>query len=157
MAIEFHSLSKTYNMTGWRLGWAAGSAALVGALSRVKSFMDTGCFLGVQAAGVAALDSWETWVPGNVAIFRQRRDKAVAIMRRAGFEVSVPKATMYLWIPVPGGESSKDFARRCLDKEGVIVLAGTGMGDGGEGFFRIALTVPEARLEEAATRLGRVL
>ena len=157
VAVEFHSLSKTYNMTGWRLGWAAGSAALVGALSRVKSFMDTGCFLGVQAAGVAALDSWETWVPGNVAIFQQRRDKAVAIMRRAGFEVSVPKATMYLWIPVPGGESSKDFARRCLDKEGVIVLAGTGMGDGGEGFFRIALTVPEARLEEAATRLGRVL
>jgi LL-diaminopimelate aminotransferase len=157
VAIEFHSLSKTYNMTGWRLGWAAGNPALVGALSRVKSFMDTGCFLGVQAAGVAALESWETWVPGNVAIFRRRRDRAVAMMRHAGFEVSVPRATMYLWIPVPGGEASKDFARRCLDQEGVIVLAGTGLGDGGEGFFRIALTVPEARLEEAATRLGRML
>ncbi len=157
VAIEFHSVSKTYNMTGWRLGWAAGNPALVGALSRVKTFMDTGVFLGVQAAGVAALESWESWVPGNVAVFQQRRDKAVAILRRAGFEVSVPRATLYLWIPVPGGEPSKDFARRCLDREGVIVLAGSGLGDGGEGFFRIALTVPEARLEEAATRLGRIL
>ena len=157
VAIEFHSLSKTYNMTGWRLGWAAGSEALVGALARVKTFMDTGVFLGIQAAGVAALDSWATWVPGNVAVFQRRRDRAVAAMRGVGFDVASPRATMYLWIPVPGGEPSKDFQRRCLDQEGVIVLGGSGLGDGGEGFFRIALTVPEARLEEAAMRLGRVI
>lgn len=157
VALEFHSLSKTYNMTGWRLGWAAGNAKLVGALSRVKSFMDTGAFLGVQAAGVAALDAWEDWVPGNVAVFQQRRDKAVAALRRAGFHVEVPRATMYLWIPVPGGEPSKAFAARCLDQEGVIVLSGSGLGEGGEGFFRIALTVPDHRLEEAAARLARVI
>lgn len=156
VAVEFHSLSKTYNMTGWRLAWAAGNAKLIAALSRVKSFMDTGAFLGVQAAGVAALDSWESWVPGNVAVFQRRRDKAVAAMRRAGFQVASPRATMYLWVPVPGGEPSRDFAARCLDHEGVIVLSGAGLGDGGEGFFRIALTVPEERLEEAAERLGRV-
>ncbi|MDP2958619.1 MAG: aminotransferase class I/II-fold pyridoxal phosphate-dependent enzyme [Longimicrobiales bacterium] len=157
VALEFHSLSKTYNMTGWRLGWAAGNRKLIAALSRVKSFMDTGAFLGVQAAGVAALDCWEAWVPGNVAVFQTRRDRAVAALRGAGFEVAEPRATLYLWVPVPGGEPSRDFARRCLDQEGVIVLAGAGLGDGGEGFFRIALTVPDARLEEAAARLGRLL
>ena len=157
VAIEFHSLSKTYNMTGWRIAWAAGNKALVAALTRVKTFMDTGVFLGVQAAGVAALDSWDTWVPGNVAVFQRRRDRAVAAMRAAGFDVVTPRATMYLWIPVPGGEPSREFQRRCLDEAGVIVLGGSGLGDGGEGFFRVALTVPEERLEEAATRLGRVI
>ena len=103
VALEFHSLSKTYNMTGWRLGWAAGNRKLIAALSRVKSFMDTGVFLGVQAAGVAALESWETWVPGNVAVFQRRRDRAVAAMRSAGFEVAEPRATLYLWVPGPGG------------------------------------------------------
>jgi LL-diaminopimelate aminotransferase len=157
VAIEFHSLSKTYNMTGWRLAWAAGNRDLVASLTRVKTFMDTGVFLGVQAAGVAALESWETWVPGNVAVFQRRRDRAVAAMRKAGFAVEEPRATMYLWIPVPEGESSRGFARRCLDEEGVMVLPGAGLGDGGEGFFRIALTVPEDRLEDAASRLGNIL
>lgn len=157
VAIEFHSLSKTYNMTGWRLGWAVGNPALVGALTQIKTFVDTGVFLGVQAAGAAALRTWDDWVPGNVAVFQGRRDRAVSAMRAAGFDVTEPKATMYLWIPVPTGEASRDFARRCLDQEGVMVLPGAGLGDGGEGFFRIALTVPEDRLEEAANRLGRVL
>jgi len=157
VAIEFHSLSKTYNMTGWRLGWAVGNHALVAALTQVKTFMDTGVFLAVQAAGVAALQSWDGWVPGNVAVFEARRDSAFEALCTAGFEVSKPRATMYLWIPVPTGEPSRDFARRCLDQEGVMVLPGAGLGEGGEGFFRIALTVPEARLEEAAARLARVL
>jgi LL-diaminopimelate aminotransferase len=157
VAIEFHSLSKTYNMTGWRLGWAVGNPALVAALTQVKTFVDTGVFLAVQSAGVAALRSWDAWVPGNVAVFQGRRDRAVGALSAAGFEVSKPRATMYLWIPVPTGEPSRDFARRCLDQEGVMVLPGAGLGDGGEGFFRVALTVPEARLEEAAARLARVL
>jgi len=157
VAVEFHSLSKTYNMTGWRIGWAAGNRDLIAGLSRVKTFMDTGVFLGVQAAGVAALESWDTWVPGNVAVFQSRRDRAVAAFRGAGYELPEPRASMYLWIPVPGGGTSHDFARRCLDREGVMVLPGAGLGDGGEGFFRVALTVPEHRLEEAAARLGRLL
>ncbi|MCG6956501.1 MAG: aminotransferase class I/II-fold pyridoxal phosphate-dependent enzyme [Gemmatimonadetes bacterium] len=157
VAVEFHSLSKTYNMTGWRLGWAAGNPQLVGALSKVKTFVDTGVFLAVQAAGVAALESWESWVPGNVAVFQRRRNAAVAALRTAGFQVEEPKATIYLWVPVPHGEPSRDFARRVLDEQGVMVLPGSSLGDGGEGFFRIALTVAEERLVEAATRLGRAL
>ena len=154
VAIEFHSFSKTYNMTGWRLGWAVGNAELVGALTRVKTFVDTGGYLGIQAAGVAALESWADWVPGNVATFRRRRDAAVAAFRRAGFDVACPRATMYVWIPVPGGGGSEAFARRALEEAGVIVLPGASLGKGGEGFFRLALTVPEHRLEDAAGRLG---
>ncbi len=157
VAVEFHSLSKTYNMTGWRLGWVAGNPEVVGALSRVKTFVDTGVFLGVQAAGVAALGCWDEWVPRNVEVFQGRRDRAVAALRAAGFEVTEPRATMYVWVPVPRGEGSRDFARRCLDEQGVMVLPGVGLGEGGEGFFRIALTVPDHRLEEAAARLGRVV
>jgi LL-diaminopimelate aminotransferase len=157
VAIEFHSLSKTYNMTGWRLGWAAGNADVVAALSKVKTFVDTGVFLAVQAAGVAALDSWATWVPQNVARFAERRDRAVAALRRAGFQLSLPVATMYLWVPVPGSESSFEFARRAIEEQGVVILPGSALGAGGEGFFRIALTVESERLEEGAARLGRIL
>ena len=156
VTLEFHSLSKTYNMTGWRLGWAVGSAELIAALTRVKTFMDTGQYLGIQAAGVAALESWADWVPGNVATFQRRRDAAVAAMCRAGFDVAAPKATMYLWVPVPTAEPSDAFAARALSEEGVIVMPGSALGRGGEGFFRIALTVGESRLEEASHRLGRL-
>jgi LL-diaminopimelate aminotransferase len=156
VAVEFHSVSKTYNMTGWRLGWVAGRPDVVSRLSRVKTFLDTGVFKAVQAAGVAALDSHEAWVPGNVAVFQARRDAAVAALRAAGFELASPKATMYLWVPVPGGEPSLDFAERAFDQEGVVVVPGSGLGSGGEGFFRIALTVGSERLEAAAERLGRI-
>lgn len=157
VAIEFHSLSKTYNMTGWRCGWAAGDARLVGALAKVKTFVDTGTYMGIQAAGVAAIESWAEFVPGNVAIFRERRDAAVEAFRAAGFEVSVPSATMYLWIPLPDGVASKAFAERCMEQEGLIVLPGSGFGAGGEGFFRISFIVPPDRLREAAVRAGRAL
>ena len=157
VTLEFHSLSKTYNMTGWRLGWAVGDERLVAALSKVKSFMDTGQYLGIQAAGVAALESWEAWVPGNVAVFQRRRDAAVRSLCRVGFQVAPPRATMYLWVPIPNREPSEVFARRALEDEGVIVLPGASLGAGGEGFFRVALTVDEERMDEAAERLGRVV
>ena len=157
VALEFHSVSKTYNMTGWRLGWAVGNRELISALSTVKTFLDTGQYLGVQAAGVAALESWEAWVPGNVATFQSRRDKAVEAFQREGFKATLPKATLYLWIPVPTQESSEEFARRALEKAGVIVLPGAALGSGGEGYFRVALTVGEDQLEQAAVRLGRLL
>jgi LL-diaminopimelate aminotransferase len=156
VSVEFHSFSKTYNMTGWRLGWAVGNAEVIGVLSRVKSFVDTGQFMGIQAAGVAALESWADWVPGNVAVFEGRRDVVVKGLREAGFDVKAPQATMYVWVPVPHGEPSEDFAKRALEQEGVIVLPGSSLGAAGEGFFRIALTVSEERLAEAAARLGRV-
>src|SRR6185436_20320407 len=119
VAIEFHSLSKTYNMTGWRCGWAVASPEICSVLAKVKSFTDTGQFLAVQAAGVAALESHDEFVPGNVAIFKERRDAAVAAFREAGFECETPRATMYLWIPLPEGVSSAAFADKLLDEEGV--------------------------------------
>lgn len=157
VAIEFHSLSKTYNMTGWRVGWAAGNAELVGALSRVKTFSDTGIPLFLQHAGIAALRSHGEWVPGNLEVFRRRRDAAVECLREAGFEVQRPRSTMYLWVPLPEGVASEDFARRLLVEQGVAVMPGKALGAGGEGFFRVALTTSEERIREAASRMARVL
>ena len=157
VALEFHSFSKTYNMTGWRLGWVAGNAGLIESLTKVKTFMDTGVFKAVQAAGAAALAAYEQWVPGNVARFQARRDVAVEGLRQAGFSVTEPKATMFLWVPVPDGGSSLAFAERALEEEGVVVLPGAALGAGGEGFFRMALAVDEERMGEAAARLGRLV
>jgi LL-diaminopimelate aminotransferase len=156
VAIEFHSFSKTYNMTGWRIGWAAGNADAIAALARVKAFVDTGQFLPIQAAAAAALRAWDRWVPGNVATFRERRDALVAALGEMGFDVPVPKATMYLWVPVPGGQSAP-FARRALLEQGVVIMPGCALGAGGEGFFRAALTQSPDRLREAAVRLARLL
>ena len=156
VALEFHSFSKTYNMTGWRLGWVAGNTELIESLTKVKTVMDIGVFKAVQAAGAAALAAYERWVPGNVARFQARRDVAVEGLREAGFTVTEPRATMYLWVPVPGGGSSVAFAERALEEVGVVVLPGAALGAGGEGFFRIALTVDEERMRAAVARLGRL-
>ena len=157
VALEFHSVSKSFTLTGWRLGWAIGNPALVAALQKVKSYYDTGPFLAVQHAGVAVLDHAEEIVGPVVARYQARRDAAVVALRRAGFEVAVPQATLYLWVPLPAGVSSADFATAAMETEGVIVLPGSSFGASAEGFFRIALTAPEPRIEEAVTRLGRVL
>jgi LL-diaminopimelate aminotransferase len=110
VAIEFHSLSKTYNMTGWRQGWAVGKRRRDRTLAKVKTFVDTGSFMAVQAAGVAALESWAEFVPANVAVFQERRDAAVAAFCEAGFACEKPRASMYLWLPLPEGVSSVEFA-----------------------------------------------
>ena len=158
VAIEFHSLSKTYNMTGWRCGWACGNAEIVAALTKTKSFLDTGQFMAVQAAGIAALESSAEWVPGNVAIFRERRDAAVAAFSANGFPITqVPKASMYLWAPLPAGISSLDFQEKLMSEEGVIVLGGAALGAGGEGFFRVSFIASPERIAEAARRAGKVL
>jgi LL-diaminopimelate aminotransferase len=157
VAIEFHSLSKTYNMTGWRCGWACGNRDIVAALAKVKSFLDTGQFMAVQRAGIAALESWKRWVPGNIAVFRERRDAAVKAFRANGFTCDAPKGTMYLWIPLPDGVPSAEFADRLLEEQGVVVLAGSGLGAGGEGFFRVSFITSPERITEAAGRAGKVL
>ena len=157
VAIEFHSLSKTYNMTGWRCGWAVARQPISGALAKVKTFVDTGAFMAVQAAGVAALESWAEFVPRNVEIFRERRDAAVAAFRAAGFPCESPRATMYLWCELPQGVSSALFADRLLEEEGVVVLPGASLGRGGEGYFRVSFVTSPDRLREAAARAGRLL
>ena len=157
VAIEFHSISKTYNMTGWRCGWAAGRQELVGALAQVKTFVDTGNFMAVQAGAAAALDNWAAFVPGNVNTFRERRDAAVEAFRANGFECDTPKATMYLWIRLPEHITSAEFAQFLIDEEGVVVMPGSNFGVGGEGFFRVSFVTSPARIREAAARAGRVL
>lgn len=157
VAIEFHSLSKTYNMTGWRCGWAVARPEIAGALTRVKSFTDTGQYMGIQAAGVAAIESWADFVPQNLAIFAERRDAAVQAFRAQGFACDSPKATMYLWIPLPEGIASAAFADRLREEQGVIVMPGSGFGAGGEGFFRVSFIQSGTRIAEAAVRAGNVL
>ena len=157
VAVEFHSLSKSFCMTGWRLAWAAGRAELIAALAGIKTFVDTGPFLAVQAAGAAVLARAEELVAPYVAAFRERRDRMVPALRAQGFDCETPRATMYLWIPLPEGVPSAAFQRRAREDAGVVTLPGSGFGAGGEGFFRVALTVATPRLIEAAERLGRVL
>lgn len=157
VAIEFHSMSKTYNMTGWRCGWAVGAKELVAPLARVKLFVDTGAFMAVQAASAAALDNYDEFVPRNIAVFEERRNAAVDAFRENGFDVVAPKATMYLWIPLPEHITSAEFAEFLMEEEGVIVLPGSSFGEGGEGFFRVSFVTSPERLREAANRAGRVL
>jgi LL-diaminopimelate aminotransferase len=157
IAIEFHSLSKTYNMTGWRCGWAVANPEICGTLAKVKSFVDTGQFMAIQAAGVAALESWAEFVPRNLAVFKERRDAAVRSFRAAGFLCDVPKATMYLWLRLPDDVPSALFAERLLEDEGVVIMPGSSFGAGGEGFFRISFITAPERIAEAARRAGKVL
>jgi len=157
IAIEFHSMSKTYNMTGWRCGWACGKQEFVGAVAKVKSFIDTGTFMAIQAAAATALDKCADWIPSNVAEFQRRRDAAVESFSEAGFSVASPKATMYIWCPLPKNIPSAIFGERLLQDEGVVVLPGSAFGPGGEGFFRVSFITSPERLREAATRAGRVL
>ena len=156
VAIEFHSISKSFAMTGWRLGWATGNRELVGLLQMVKTYIDTGAFLAVQHAAATLLDQAE---PNIVAVRRaveERRDAAVAALRDLGLPVEIPRAAMYLWIPLPGVRS-ESFANDLLEREGVLVLPGATFGEGGEGYFRIALTVGPERLREAIRRMEPAL
>ena len=157
VAIEYFSLSKSFSMTGWRLGWAAGEKRFITALTRVKSYVDTGPWLAVQQAGAFALDHAERLIAPNVAELQARRDAGVGALREAGFELESPVATMYLWVPLPAGVPSAEFSRRALEEAGVVTLPGSAFGPGGEGFFRIALTVGGARLREGILRLREVL
>ena len=157
VAIEFHSMSKTYNMTGWRCGWACGKQEFVSGLAKVKSFVDTGTFMAIQAAAATALDECADWVPTNVAEFKRRRDAAADAFTEAGFPVARPKATMYIWCPLPNNIPSAVFGERLLQDEGVVVLPGSAFGPGGEGFFRVSFITSPERLREAAVRAGRVL
>jgi LL-diaminopimelate aminotransferase len=157
VAVEFHSLSKSFCMTGWRLGFAVGRPEIIAALGRVKNYVDTGAFLAVQVAGKAVLDRAETLVRPYVEQFRERRDAMLPALRAQGFEPETPRATMYVWVPLPDGLPSAAFQKKALEEVGVVTLPGSGFGAGAEGFFRLALTVATPRLVEAAERLGKVL
>ncbi|MFH1787830.1 MAG: LL-diaminopimelate aminotransferase [Candidatus Altiarchaeota archaeon] len=156
VGIEFHSLSKTYNMTGWRLGFAVGKKEVIAGLGKIKQNIDSGAFQAIQEAGIEAVTGPQDEVGKNMETIKERRDIMVKGLRSLGWNVSSPKATFYLWIPVPGGGSSIDFAKKVLDDAGVVVTPGVGFGEYGEGYIRIALTQRKERLKEALDRLAKL-
>lgn len=152
--IEFHSLSKMFNMTGWRLGFAAGNAAVLSALARVKESIDSGAFGALQEVAAFALGKPADGLLGEVVRpYPQRRRRIEAALNRAGLTVFPTQATFYVWARVPAGETSLDFCSRVLREQGVVVTPGVGFGPGGEGWFRISLTASDERIEAAARRL----
>ena len=155
VGIEFQSLSKTYNMTGWRIGFAVGNEKLVAGLGKVKTNTDSGAFEAVQAAAVAALSSSQQCVKESRKIYRERRDVLCGGLQQAGFEVLVPKATFYVLVACPRGMTSIEFASKLLVEAGVVATPATGFGACGEGYVRLTLCADKARLAEAAERVQR--
>ena len=156
VGIEFHSLSKTFNMTGWRIGFAVGHPDIISGLGKVKTNIDSGLFQAIQEAGIEALHRYDTPIPHLIRIYESRRDVMVKGLREIGLEVDLPKATFYLWIRVPPGYTSSQFATLLIEQAGIVVTPGNGFGEAGEGYFRIALTVDESRLKEAVERLKKI-
>jgi LL-diaminopimelate aminotransferase len=157
VAVEFHSLSKTFNMTGWRIGWVAGNAEIVAALAAVKGNVDSGQFNAIQWAGVAALQGYDRHeVRRQREIYRQRRDVLCDGLAKLGYGVSRPAATFYVWARCPEGVDSMTFAKRCLGEADVVFIPGVGFGPPGEGYFRAALTIETERVAEALDRLARL-
>ena len=153
VGVEFHSLSKTFNMTGWRIGFAVGHSEILAGLGRVKTNIDSGLFQAIQEAGTEALNHFVTPLPEIINIYERRRDRMVKGLRELGLELDQPKATFYLWIQVPKGYTSGQFATVLLEQAGIVATPGNGFGEDGEGFIRMALTVDEKRLNEALERL----
>lgn len=157
VGIELNSLSKPYNMTGWRIGMAVGNRALIAGLSKVKENTDSGIFAPIQHAAIRALEHEDAHIARMLEIYAKRRTLVVDTLRSLGWKYDPPKGTFYLWIPTPDGTSALDFATLLFEQASVVVAAGTAYGQYGEGFVRIALTVPDARLEEAMARIRKVL
>jgi len=153
VAIEFHSLSKTYNMTGWRIGMAVGNKEAVQALATIKSNIDSGAFKAIQSAAIEALSASQDCVKENNKIFEERRDVLVDGLNSLGWKMAKPKATFYVWVPVPKGETSATFTAKLLEKCGILVVPGSGYGESGEGYVRFAITLDKKRIAEAIERM----
>jgi LL-diaminopimelate aminotransferase len=156
VGIEFHSLSKTFNMTGWRVGFAVGNAELIAGLGQVKTNVDSGVFQAVQEAATVALTSDQSCVDRAREIYQSRRDLVVKSLGKAGLRAAPPRATFYVWVETPGGYTSADFATKVLEETGVVITPGTGFGPSGEGYVRLSLTVNGDRLAEAVGRIERL-
>ncbi len=153
ICMEFHSLSKTANMTGWRVGMAVGNSAMVNALMRVKSNIDSGLSQAIQEMGIAAINLPQSWLDANNAIYRRRRDRVVRGLRDIGLDAVAPRAGLYIWTKTPPGYTSADFAKVLLDEKDIVVTPGRGYGPAGEGYIRLSLTTPDERIEEGFRRL----
>jgi LL-diaminopimelate aminotransferase len=153
VGVEFHSLSKTYNMTGWRCGFAVGNARVIAGLGKIKTNVDSGLFQAIQLAGIEALEGDQSCVEDMRKVYAERRNVFIAGLRAAGFEVEAPKATFYVWARVPGKFSSAEFTADLLSRTGIVATPGNGFGAAGEGYVRFSLTVDRARLAEAVDRI----
>jgi len=156
IGIEFHSLSKTFNMTGWRLGFAIGNAEILDGLGQVKSNIDSGAFNAVQEAGIAALESDQSSIAEMQKLYTVRRDVLVNGLKSLGLEVEMPKASFYVWCKTPKGMSSADFTSLLLQKAGIVTTPGSGFGEPGEGYIRFALTVSKERMEQVVDRMKKL-
>ncbi len=154
VGVEFNSLSKTYNMTGWRIGFAVGNSEMLRGLRLVKTNIDSGTFQAVQVAGISALTGPQGGIKTNVEIYRERRDILIDGLKSAGMEVRKPRATFYLWVKVPSTFSSIQFSMFLLERTGVVVTPGIGFGENGEGFVRFSLCVDAERIKEACERIN---
>ncbi len=153
VGIEFHSLSKTFNMTGWRIGMAVGNSEVISGLTQAKSNLDSGIFQAVQEAGIEALKLGDSIVEPSRKIYQERRDILVEGLRAVGLQCELPKATFYVWVSVPKGLTSAEFTAKLLDEAGVVTTPGNGFGDAGEGYVRFTVCVDKARLKEVAERI----
>jgi len=155
ITIEFHSLSKSYNMTGWRIGFVVGNAQAIKGLGQVKTNVDSGVFKAIQRAGMAAFATSPEQLQSLMNVYQKRRDVIIQGLQSLGWPIKPPQGSLYIWVPVPIGYSSVDFVNLLIDKCGIIVPPGNGYGTYGEGFFRIALTIPEAQMLEAIDRMKK--
>jgi LL-diaminopimelate aminotransferase len=153
VGIEFHSLSKSYNMTGWRIGMAVGNPTLIDALFRIKSNVDSGINQAVQRMAITALDGPQDCIEEHNAVYQHRRDVLVEALKACGLRVNQPKASLYVWARVPSNFTSAEFATRLIDDIGVVVTPGNAFGPSGEGFIRLSITTPTERVEEGARRM----
>ncbi len=157
VSVEFHSLSKTFNMTGWRIGFAVGHADVLAALAAVKSNVDSGVFGAIQQAGTVALNRYDRpEISAQRELYLRRRDVLVAGLREAGWHAIAPRATFFVWVACPGGVDSMAVCSRLLEEADIVAVPGIGFGEHGEGFVRFALTVDEMRIREACTRIARL-
>ncbi len=157
VGIEFHSLSKTYNMTGWRIGFAVGKKEVIAGLGKIKTNLDSGVFQAIQEASITALQTEEPTLSKIRDIYQERRDALYSGLKKLGFHAIKPRATFYLWTKVPRGFDSSGFVSHLLEKAGVLGTPGNGFGKPGEGYIRFALTVPVKRIKEAVERIGRII
>ncbi len=155
VGIEFGSLSKPFNMTGWRIGYAAGRKDVIEALTTIKSNIDSGVFQAVQEAAITGLENAESLIRENQIVYKERRDEAIASLKELGWEIEAPRGSFYIWAKVPKGYDSSTFAEEILEKTGVIITPGLGYGQAGEGYFRISLTVDQKRMKEAFERIKK--
>jgi LL-diaminopimelate aminotransferase len=153
IGIEFHSLSKTYNMTGWRIGMAVGNAEMIKALFQIKANLDSGIPQAIQEMAMEALTGPQDCIDDNIAIYQWRRDRVISALTRMGLEVAVPKSSLYIWPRVPEGFTSAEFAARLLEEIDIVVTPGSSYGKYGEGYIRLSLTTPDEQVEKGCQRL----